>query len=129
VPGISGGALVSARSQTGWIAGNYYVSLDRHKSVSRGFERSPDGTVTTFYFSERGNTSPRCVDANGTIAGSYNLKDQPSRGFLRTSTGETTTFRVPNTTGGTVATAINDADTITGWFTDETGAHGYLRIP
>jgi hypothetical protein len=124
------GTEVYGLSDTGWIAGKYIVLLSRRKFVYRGFARAPDGTITTFDFSDDGSTQPCCVDANGTVAGAYNLRNRPSHGFLRTSDGQVTTFDVPNDAGGTFPVAMNAQDTIAGYFVDGSGlTHGFVRTP
>jgi hypothetical protein len=97
-----------------------------------GFIRSPNGSFTTI------NTPGAVACGLGDIAFGINpagavtgVTTDPTTcrlplGYLRTPDGTITTFGVPGA-GNFEPMAINPAALITGWFFDNSGAHGFLR--
>jgi len=126
-------------NDAGAITGHY---TDAH-NVIRGFVRSPSGEFTTFDAPGASSvaafgygTFPESINDTGTITGHYSDAHGMSHGFLRSPSGEITTFD-PSGAGsvaasgyGTFAESINDAGAVTGQYTDANGLiHGFLRIP
>jgi hypothetical protein len=79
----------------------------------------------------------RCRTADaGVITGHYTHAHNVAHGFVRSPSGEFTTFDAPGASSAaasgyaTFADSINDAGAITGHYTDAHGViHGFLRIP
>jgi len=98
-------------------------------SISFGFSRGTDGSITVFEPEQvpDPSTQPIAINSHGEITGDY-LERQPVtvyRGFIREPDGTMTTFAVPSTSStsqSTVVTAINSKGQITG-YTDR----GFLR--
>jgi hypothetical protein len=84
------------------------------------FLRAPDGTIDDI---RRGRFSHVMgINPAGTATGVITALDQS---FVRTADGTITMF----TAGpqGMTASAINPAGTVTGWFFDAAGFHGFVR--
>ena len=96
-----------------------------------GFIRSPHGSFTTIITPGSvacgGGNIPIGINPAGAVTG---LTTDPtcslSLGYLRTPDGTITTFGVPGA-GTFEPMAINPVGLITGWFFDNSGAHGFLR--
>jgi predicted membrane protein len=68
------------------------------------------------------------------VNGWYNDANTVAHGFLRSHTGQITTFNVPGagtgTNQGTLAGPLNQFGVMTGWYvTDDNVNHGYIRYP
>jgi hypothetical protein len=81
-------------------------------------------------------TFPKRINDAGAITGHYTDAHNVSRGFVRSPSGEFTTFDAPGASTvtsfdyGTFPDSINDAGAITGHYTDAQGLiHGFLRSP
>jgi hypothetical protein len=73
------------------VTGYYYVS----PSVTRGFLRDADGTITTFDVAGGVWTEPESINAGGNITGFYELVRGVPQGFLRYADGHIITFDPP----------------------------------
>jgi hypothetical protein len=71
-------------NREGAIAGYYRDA----QSVSHGFLRDRDGTITTFDPPGSTYTYPASINRVGAIAGTYNDAQGTSHGFLRTPDGQ-----------------------------------------
>jgi len=132
--------LAASINQGGAITG-YWESPAAEPGLTTCFLRAADGTFTTF--SPPGSFSSNCLAINndGVIAGYYIDASIVAHGFLRAADGTFTTIDVPGAgTGGfgftpiggifqgTVADAINQAGTITGFWVDANFLmHGFVR--
>jgi hypothetical protein len=110
---------------SGMVAGDYLDTGD----ASHGFLRTPDGQVTSYdpYWRE-GPCSPTItisINASGRVTGFCYAAGV--FGFTRTSVGLFQVFQLFG--ADTYARAINDSDTVTGWYSDShTGLlHGFVR--
>ena len=127
-PGATGTLPISI-NPAGTITGNYFDG----NGVRRGFVRSPDGTLTSFDPVGSVQTEPASINPAGEIAGTYSDANQVPRGFLRDPDGAITTFDVPDSSAGTIATAISPSGEIIGYYNDWDEApqpqRGFLRSP
>jgi uncharacterized membrane protein len=73
------------------VTGYYYVSA----TVTRGFLREADGTITTFDVLGGLWTEPESINAAGAITGFYEFVAGVPRGFIRYADGHITTFDPP----------------------------------
>lgn len=104
-----------------------------HNAYVRGFLRAPDGTLTTIRI-HGGNdelTEVQGLNNDGSVAGfnGYGPAVENARGFLRTSGGLFTLFRVAHNPV-TVPTGINSIGTIAGYYKeaiDTDRLHGFVR--
>jgi hypothetical protein len=137
VPGAGTGAgqgtLPIGIVQGGWIMGSY---IDAN-SVSHGFLRAPDGTITKFDVPGAGKGAGQgTIEVFGMtpgleIVGTYADANNVHHGFLRTLRGKFTTFDAPFPgTAGTGSLAVNWSGLILAEYLDANGAyHGLLRAP
>jgi hypothetical protein len=127
--GVTGGtqyALNSAGAFTGW-----YVDTG---SVSHGFVRAPDGTITTFDAPGAGadpgeGTLAFSINPSGAISGFYVDSSMRDHGFLY-SDGSITTFDVPGQAPaqGTFIAGYNPAGTVNGYYVDANNvSHGFTE--
>jgi hypothetical protein len=131
------GTFPARINDAGVITGHY---VDAH-NVNRGFLRSPAGELLTFDAPGAGSvaaagygTFPKSINDAGAITGHYADTHGLIHGFVRSPSGEFTTFDAPGPTGGwgwgIFPESINDAGAVTGHYTDAVGMnHGFLRIP
>jgi hypothetical protein len=114
----------------GGIAGTY---IDGN-SVSHGYLRSPDGTITSFdppgsQYTGCGSDCPVSLTDWGAITGIYFDASNVYHGYLRSPQGNFVTVDPPGSVG-TQPFSINNWGAITGNYLDATGVvHGFLRIP
>jgi hypothetical protein len=107
----------------GAIAG---ITADPSCSVTLGFLRAIDGTITTFGVPGAIFITPQAINPAGVIAGGF--LTSAFHGFLKTPDAALTAFDVPGSFG-TWATGINASGVNTGWYFDANGAaHGFLRL-
>ena len=113
-----GAYAINARGEiTGQVGGGSSMS---------GFLREPDGTTNIF---NAGGviTSPQAINSFGQITGYYVVPGEPTRGFLRQPNGTIIQFvDTPNSTS-TWPRSINLFSQITGFLSDTSGMHGFLR--
>jgi len=123
---INNGAVAYAISDANVVVGNYE---DAVTGAQPAFIRDARGNVSSFNVTgNTGGTHPAGINADGVIAGWYANSDQVSHGFVRNAGGKITTIDYP---GGatTFAVAINIAGAITGYYSDGTYFHGFIRSP
>jgi len=91
-----------------------------------GFQRSPDGTMTTF--NAAWNTWPSAINSDGEITGSFfYTRKEASHAFVRAPDGTITKFAPPGSVN-VFPSAINEKGAITGYFYDLNHVvHGFLR--
>lgn len=87
VPGALGTYPMSINDSTA-VTGYYYVS----STVTRGFLREADGTITTFDVVGGLWTEPESINAAGDITGFYEVVAGVPQGFVRYSNGRIVTF-------------------------------------
>ena len=122
-----------AINPAGQVAGTYADA----NYFSHGFVRNSDGAITSFDVPGfiQGVVD---IDPAGQIAGSYLEPDGTMLGFLRDSDGTITSFHAPGASSqtggigcghchGTLATAINRAGRIVGYYGGADAVHGFLR--
>ena len=116
--------------------------------VGHGLIRYPNGTLTTFVApgagsgTDQGTGCPGCASGLnqwGAIAGIYTDSNNVYHGFLRSPTGQFTTFDAPGAGTGSYEgtgcpsdcpTGLNDSGAIMGTYIDSNSVyHGYLRTP
>jgi hypothetical protein len=112
--------------------------------VDHGLLRSADGKLTTFNVPGagaglyQGTGCPGCsrpINLLGADAGFYIDENNVVHGYLRSPTGEITTFDAPGEGQGLGCSAdcsmgLNDFGAITGYYLDANNVyHGYLRSP
>jgi hypothetical protein len=91
------------------------------------------GVFTSVAYPGAAFTFPTGVDQAGTISGSYIIVPNtqstyiPSHGFFLRH-GTYSTYDVPGATS-TGIQGMNEADQITGCYTDKGGTHGFIRTP
>jgi hypothetical protein len=70
------------------------------------------------------------INASGTISGIYFTTSRGVFGFLRFPSDRFTSYSAPGSLRGSGPTdrAINAAGAITGYYSDTTGTHDYLRV-
>ena len=144
--GAGQGTTTDGIDSRGAIVG-WYVDAG---NVNHGYVRDPDGTITTFDVPGAGTgayqgTVAFATNPAGAITGMYFDANCLYHGFLRDPAGTITTFDAPGAgiVGGQCSTSvywlvmkgtsahnINAAGTITGIYTDPSGAgHIFLRAP
>jgi hypothetical protein len=74
------------------VTGYYYVS----STVTAGFLRDADGTITTFSVRDGLWTEPESINAAGDITGFYEVVAGVPQGFVRYSNGRMVTFDPPS---------------------------------
>jgi hypothetical protein len=133
------GTFPSSINNGGAITGSYIDS----KELIHGFLRSPRGEFITLDAPGASSvaaagygTFPKRINDAGAITGHYTDAHNVTRGFVRSPSGEFTTFDAPGASStaafgyGTFPESINDAGAITGHYTDAHGLiHGFLRSP
>ena len=87
VPGAQGTYPMSINASMA-VAGYYYVSA----TLTRGFLRDADGTMTTFTVQDGVQTVPESINDAGEITGFYEDASGYPRGFLRYADGQIITF-------------------------------------
>ena len=87
VPGALGTYPMSINNSMA-VTGYYYVS----PTVTRGFMREADGTITTFDVLGGLWTEPESINATGDITGFYEVVSGVPQGFVRYSNGRIVTF-------------------------------------
>jgi hypothetical protein len=113
VPGALGTYPVSINASME-VTGYYDLS----PTVSRGFLREADGSITTFDVPGAVATEPQGINAAGNITGFYNDRAAASQGFLRYADGRIITFAGnPAIYLGLLPISINDFDEIAGNYT------------
>jgi hypothetical protein len=135
VPG-SVSTYAFAINSAGQIAGAYYVA----NNAARGFLRNADGTIvliapTATYF----DANPTAMNSAGLVVGYYDvvtvaqgsgtvqITSDTNDGFLRLTDGAFVSVEGPGPNSeGTVATSINSAGHIVGWYRNSTGIHSFL---
>jgi hypothetical protein len=89
------------------------------------------GTFTTFNFPGAGYTQARYLDSSGEVVGFYfegPAFASPAHGFLRSKDGELSPIDSPGTNGTKLATGINSAGDIVGYYgAGGTTPHGFMR--
>lgn len=118
-------------NDSGTIVGTYTDA----NSASHGYLRTTDGTFVTFNAKNAGSgasqgTKAYDINANGIVAGDVVDAGNFSHGFLRSANGKVVVFDVPDADkrGATYFVKINDADQISGGYTDTIGiGHGFIR--
>jgi hypothetical protein len=93
--------------------------------VQHGFQRSPDGTFTTFDPTGSTYTMPSGINIWGAITGFYDDATGLQHGFLRAPGGAITSFDPPSS-NYTNPTSISDLWAITGVW-EAPYDHGFLR--
>jgi hypothetical protein len=131
----------------GVIAGSYSQVYDPTCGCSYdfiGYQRTPDGKLTTYEPSGSGTTTTYPDDGTWTLAenifgattGYFTNDEAEVFAFLRESNGKITVISfegqamVPGSYDGTVGEAINAEGVVTGFWNDgNLAAHGFLRLP
>jgi hypothetical protein len=114
----------------GAIAGTYTDV----NSVSHGYLRSPDGTITTFdppgsEYTGCGSDCPVSLNDWGAITGIYFDANGLAHGYLRSPQSKFVMVDPPGSVGSQPF-SINNWGAITGNYLDANGVvHGFLRIP
>jgi hypothetical protein len=100
-------------------------------SVTAGVTDSADPNAAFGY-----GTFPKSINYAGAITGHYADVHNVIHGFVRSPSGQFTTFEAPGASSvaasgyGTFPESINDAGAITGRYADANGLyHGFLRSP
>ena len=105
-----------------------YTKDEDHKDRRHGFIWS-NGTFTTFSVPGDGpgfGTRAFGINDFGEVVGDYGTGQVPFHGFLRSSTGDFTTFDVPGVVQ-TTGEGINNAGTIVGFYIEVQGPpHGFV---
>jgi hypothetical protein len=103
--------------------------------VDRGFVRDPDGVITVFQVPDilsDVEAWPVAINNRGNVVGYYIIRDAQgfaTRGFVRDSKGNITTFDAGANASQTVPIGMNDSGEILGNFEDATGPHNFLLDP
>jgi uncharacterized membrane protein len=104
----------------GEITGFYF---DANGNV-HGFVRTPQRTITTFDAADEfSGATPTGINPGGEIVGSAS-----GNGFVRYADGDITLFDVGGS-HSTTALKINPNGEVTGYYTNASGTHGFLRKP
>jgi hypothetical protein len=90
IPGALGTYPMSINNSMA-VTGYYYVS----STVTAGFLRDADGTITTFSVRDGLWTEPESINAAGDVTGFYEVAAGVPQGFVRYSTGRIVTFDPP----------------------------------
>jgi len=122
----------------GDVAGTYTDAT----GARHGFERTADGTITTFDAPGAATgtgtfqgTVGISINTAGTIAGTYVDASDLLHGFVRSAKGAITSFDIPGASagmliGGTASFGINTAGKVTGAYSDTSMVfHGFLLTP
>jgi len=122
VPG-STNITVTGINNRGEIVGHYYDGTNSHGFL---ITRSSGGTsVKTFDYPGATGTAPSAVNAGGTIVGYYYVGSGPLQAFELDAAGNFSNLAIAGATT-VVAMSINDTGSITGFFTDAIGYHGFI---
>jgi len=118
VPGASPnpGTLPRDINPSGEIVGVYSPGENYN---TRGFVRSPKGTITTLSPSGAVVTDPLSINASGEITGWYVYEgvNPPGHGFILSPGGTLTSFDFPDPTGvGTYPQTISSSGEIAGYY-------------
>jgi hypothetical protein len=113
--------------KSGLAAGAAAVLLSAHAVAAP--------TITTFDPQGSVFTWASSINTTGAVTGYYNDKGGVGHGFVRAADGTITTFdapdvgqvKNPNLTEGTFPASINDDGTVTGYYTNSRGSHGFVR--
>jgi len=84
-----------------------------NSSITLGFVRAADGTITPFDPKGSTETQPAAINKKGLITGDYYDASGVSHGFLRKPSGQFTHFD-PKRSIETVPQGINDGGSVTG---------------
>jgi hypothetical protein len=114
------------------IVGYFY---DNTHFNAHGFVRGPAGKIATFDAPQAVQTYALAISNSGVVVGWHVDSSDPNavrHAFYRDNLGNITSFDVPGAgTGedqGTLATAVNAAGTITGYYIDSNSiGHGFVR--
>jgi len=139
------GTFPTAVNERGEIAGYCVNSIE----VAHGFIRDAHGRITVFDAPgagsrQRQGTFASDINNGGTVVGYYVDAERLHHGFVREPNGALTALDAPGAGAGlqppvmahpellsgqgTLATSVNDAGTITGYFIDAQNVrHGFLR--
>jgi hypothetical protein len=90
-----------------------------------GFLWTASGT-TTFAPANSNYVDTARINSSGQIAGYFETRVK-RRGYFRDVTGAITVFDGSPASTGTYVNALNDSGSITGFFIDSTGYHGFVR--
>ncbi len=125
--GFVQGTMPEALNDAGQIAGSYSDS----NSVSHGFLRENDGTITTFDAPGAGTaanqgTLSRAINRAGWVAGMVLDSSNNLQGFLRKANGKIIAFDFPGAIS-TGAAGIDGHGQVVGGYGDANGFHGYQR--
>lgn len=140
VPQANGhGTLPIAVNLEGTVTGWYWDA----NGITHGFVRCADGKITPFDApgagtnpNNFGGTIPVGINNLGTVVGYQNDENGVSHTFVRTVDGKFKMFDAPGADVnpadrlGTLASGINDLETISGTYYDTSGlGHGYVLQP
>lgn len=108
-------------NDAGSVVGFYY-----EKSVAHGFLYS-NGVVGNIDDPEaaKGTTTPKAINAAGTIVGIYRTSNNQERAFFWAN-GKFSNIKVPGSVVDSEANGINNSGQIVGMYTDGGRWHGYL---
>jgi len=110
------------------VIGGQYTDESCHEN---GFVRQADGHITTFgYAGTTCCTYTRDINKQGSVVGSFYDANDREHGFLRTPKGKFIMIQPDGPPDmGSAAVGINNSGQIAGWYTDDTGLHGFLYTP
>lgn len=115
-------ARALAINDDGLIAGQYVDSI----YAGHAFLRGTDGSIASFNIPGC-NIVPVSINRRGVATG--DCDDYTNHGFVRSKNGKLAKFDVDGASA-TIATSIDDANTITGQYLDQArNSHGFLRAP
>ena len=119
------GAIALGINPAGAVTG---LTTDITCSLSLGYLRTPDGTITTFGVTGAFSFEPMAINPAALITGWF-FDNSGAHGFLRTLDGAIIPFDVPGASS-TFATEISATGAIIGIHYDANGLqHGFLRLP
>jgi len=112
-------------NEDGSIAGFWY---DSSAKETKGFIRTPDGTITEFDHAGSKTTAAYDINGSGVSTGYWTVDEGNHPGFVPTPDGTMTEFRAPGDVSGTFPIAITEKGAITGSYYDLFSIpHGFLR--
>jgi hypothetical protein len=91
-----------------------------------GFLWTASGPITSFAPANSTFLEDAFINSSGQIAGYFDTRVK-RRGYFRDVNGSITVFDGSPSATGTFVHALNDSASITGFFTDTTGYHGFVR--
>jgi hypothetical protein len=126
------GTVAFAVNDAGVIAGTFQDA----NNVYHGFLRFPDGLFEQVDAPGAGTGAQQGtfawnVNPSGTTAGTYIDADNVNHGFVRTRADRYASFDPPGSvfTYPCEETCLSPDGTVTGFFLDATGQHGFVRTP